>query len=110
MTAHGDDAASVEAAGIRPAQVCAAGVNAAAARGVSVAFESHKAWWAAYWPQSFVSLPITRIEGYYYSQMCLLHWLSLAICFYCMCYTFTLPLSLQSFDSEIDSLEQVPIP
>lgn len=59
-----DDDASGEAAGIDPAQACAAGINAAAGRGAVVAFEQHKAWWSAYWPQSFVSLPITRIEGY----------------------------------------------
>ncbi len=63
------DDVSGEAAGIDPAQACAAGVNAAAARGVVAAFESHKEWWSGYWPQSFVSLPITRIEGYCESDL-----------------------------------------
>ena len=27
------------------------------------------AWWARYWPQSFVTLPTTRVEGMYYAQM-----------------------------------------
>jgi hypothetical protein len=54
---------------VDPAVACAEAVNGGAARGAAAAFEVHKRWWAAYWPQSFVSLPITRIEGYYYSQM-----------------------------------------
>jgi alpha-L-fucosidase 2 len=29
----------------------------------------HRAWWANYWPRSFVSLPITRVEGFYYTEM-----------------------------------------
>lgn len=70
---HGnDDDASGDAVNIDPAQACAAGVNSAAARGVVAAFESHKEWWSAYWPQSFVSLPITRIEGYCESNLTVL--------------------------------------
>ena len=57
-------ATSLSAGGVDPAQACADAVNMAAARGVDAAFEAHKGWWAAYWPQSFVSLPVTRIEGY----------------------------------------------
>ncbi|CAG7643027.1 glycoside hydrolase family 95-like protein [Paenibacillus allorhizosphaerae] len=31
--------------------------------------QSHRAWWHAYYPQSFVSLPDTRLEGFYWIQM-----------------------------------------
>jgi alpha-L-fucosidase 2 len=30
---------------------------------------SHRAWWHAYWPQSFVSIPDTRLESFYWIQM-----------------------------------------
>jgi hypothetical protein len=32
-------------------------------------WQDHSAWWASYWPQSFVTIPVTRLEGYYYTQM-----------------------------------------
>ena len=35
-----------------------------------VSLQAHTAWWAAYWPQSFVSFEPTRAEGFYYTQMC----------------------------------------
>ena len=31
--------------------------------------ESHRAWWHAYWPESFVSIPDTRLESFYWIQM-----------------------------------------
>ncbi|UQZ83779.1 hypothetical protein SK3146_02986 [Paenibacillus konkukensis] len=31
--------------------------------------EAHRSWWHAYYPQSFVSLPDTRLEGFYWIQM-----------------------------------------
>ena len=48
---------------------CAKAVNAGAQLGIAALAVRHKAWWAAYWPQSFVSLPVTRLEGYYYTEM-----------------------------------------
>lgn len=30
---------------------------------------SHRNWWHTYWPQSFVSVPDTRIESFYWIQM-----------------------------------------
>ena len=68
-TASLHDGDSEAASGVDPAHVCADAVNTAATRGVEAAFAAHKGWWADYWVQSFVSLPVTRIEGYYYSQM-----------------------------------------
>ena len=56
-------------AGVDPAQAVAAAVNGAAAAGVAALYAQHAAWWAAYWPLSFVSLPVTRLEGYYYAEM-----------------------------------------
>ena len=44
-------------------------VNAAAQSGLPKLLETHRAWWHAYWPQSFVSLPDTRIESFYWIQM-----------------------------------------
>lgn len=31
--------------------------------------DSHRNWWHAYYPQSFVSIPDTRLEGFYWIQM-----------------------------------------
>lgn len=30
---------------------------------------SHRAWWHAWWPNSFVSIPDTRLENFYYAQI-----------------------------------------
>lgn len=47
----------------------AAVANAAASTGRSALLEASTAWWRGYWEQSFVTLPITRAEGFYYTQM-----------------------------------------
>lgn len=47
----------------------AAAVNSGISLGVAALHARHAAWWADYWPESFVSLPTTRIEGYYYTEM-----------------------------------------
>jgi len=31
--------------------------------------ESHRDWWHRFWPEGFVSIPDTRLEGFYYIQM-----------------------------------------
>lgn len=31
--------------------------------------KSHRDWWNQFWPQGFVSIPDTRLEGFYYIQM-----------------------------------------
>ena len=30
---------------------------------------SHGAWWHAFWPTSFLSIPVTRVEGFYWVEM-----------------------------------------
>ena len=47
----------------------AAVITAALAAGAEALLARTAAWWAAYWPQSFIALPITRVEGFYYVQM-----------------------------------------
>jgi alpha-L-fucosidase 2 len=44
-------------------------VTAAAEAGLDRLVASHRAWWHAYWPQSFVSIPDTRLESFYWIQM-----------------------------------------
>ena len=44
-------------------------VNKAAQTGVPSLVASHRAWWQRFWPQSFVSVPDTRLESFYYIQM-----------------------------------------
>ena len=44
-------------------------IHNASAQGRPALLPRHKKWWADYWAQSFVSLPLTRVEGYYYTQM-----------------------------------------
>jgi hypothetical protein len=46
-----------------------AAVNQALAVGVPALVESHRAWWHPFWPAGFVSIPDTRLEGFYYIQM-----------------------------------------
>ena len=41
----------------------------AASTGRSALLGASTAWWKAYWEQSFVTLPVTRAEGFYYTQM-----------------------------------------
>jgi hypothetical protein len=47
----------------------AAAATAAAAKGRAELLAASTAWWRAYWEQSFVTLPVTRAEGFYYTQM-----------------------------------------
>ena len=44
-------------------------VNNASVLGAGVLFEQNRAWWSAYWPQSFITIPLTRLESFYYLQM-----------------------------------------
>jgi len=43
-------------------------VKKAAATGTAALGESHRAWWHNFWPDSFVSVPDTRIESFYHIQ------------------------------------------
>jgi alpha-L-fucosidase 2 len=49
--------------------VAAQDVENAAKTGLAKLTASHRAWWHSYWPQSFVSLPDTRLESFYWIQM-----------------------------------------
>lgn len=44
-------------------------LRAAAAPDLARLHQSHRRWWNAYFPQSFVSLPETRLENFYWIQM-----------------------------------------
>ncbi len=44
-------------------------VEAAAAAGLETLRREHRAWWHKYYPQSFLSIPDTRWEGFYWIQM-----------------------------------------
>ncbi|MES2461857.1 MAG: hypothetical protein V4671_14835, partial [Armatimonadota bacterium] len=44
-------------------------VRSALRDGTDALAKSHRAWWHAYWPQSFVSIPDTRMENFYWIQM-----------------------------------------
>lgn len=44
-------------------------VSVAAQCGLATLTGSHRAWWHAFWPQSFVSIPDTRMESFYWIQM-----------------------------------------
>jgi hypothetical protein len=44
-------------------------VGEALARGAPALEVSHRAWWHAWWPKSFLSIPDTRMEGFYWIQM-----------------------------------------
>ena len=53
-----------------PAQMKAADVvAAAAAANLDAVYTQHAAWWAAYWAQAFVTLPVTRLESFYFVEM-----------------------------------------
>ncbi len=44
-------------------------VEGAAGTGAAKLAESHRAWWHAFYPQSFLSLPDTRLESFYWIQI-----------------------------------------
>jgi alpha-L-fucosidase 2 len=44
-------------------------VNQAVATGLDSLTASHRDWWHGYWPESFVSIPDTRLESFYWLQM-----------------------------------------
>ena len=46
-----------------------AAVTRAEAAGLDRLVADHRAWWHAYWPKSFVSIPDTRLESFYWIQM-----------------------------------------
>ncbi len=43
-------------------------VTNAAHTAVAALTESHREWWHAFWPRSFVSIPDTRLESFYHIQ------------------------------------------
>ena len=47
----------------------AAAVKKARADGLPALVKTHQAWWHAFWPESFVSIPDTRLESFYWIQM-----------------------------------------
>jgi len=44
-------------------------VQRALAQGMETLAASHRAWWHAWWPKSFLSVPDTRLESFYWIQM-----------------------------------------
>eukprot|EP00656_Telonema_subtile_P029587 TRINITY_DN32694_c0_g1_i3.p1 TRINITY_DN32694_c0_g1~~TRINITY_DN32694_c0_g1_i3.p1 ORF type:complete len:674 (+),score=108.60 TRINITY_DN32694_c0_g1_i3:3-2024(+) len=44
-------------------------ISAALTAGPTALLESHHTWWAQFWPQSFLSLGATRVEGFYWIEM-----------------------------------------
>ena len=53
-----------------PAGTARSVLQRAAASDLGAMLASHSAWWASYWEESFVSLPVTRLEGFYFTEMC----------------------------------------
>jgi len=51
------------------AQQALESIRLAESTGVPALLESHRAWWAAFYRQSFLSLPDTRLESFYWIQM-----------------------------------------
>ncbi len=50
-------------------QEAAASIQQTRAIGFQGLLESHRSWWHQYYPASFVSVPDTRLEGFYWIQM-----------------------------------------
>jgi len=50
-------------------QTASASVQTAAAQATADLLQTHRAWWHAYYPSSFVSVPDAQIEGFYWIQM-----------------------------------------
>ncbi len=50
-------------------QEAAKTIRQATAIGFQDLLESHRSWWHQYYPASFVSVPDTRLEGFYWIQM-----------------------------------------
>ncbi|MGA2541733.1 MAG: glycoside hydrolase family 95-like protein [Verrucomicrobiota bacterium] len=46
-----------------------ASVNQAVATGLDKLASTHRDWWHQYWPESFLSIPDTRLESFYWLQM-----------------------------------------
>ena len=44
-------------------------INQAVATGIKTLVATHRDWWHQYWPESFVSIPDTRLESFYWLQM-----------------------------------------
>lgn len=44
-------------------------VRRAQKRGLEALLEAHAAWWKDYFPRSFLSIPDTRLEGYYWTEI-----------------------------------------
>ena len=59
----------LQQAGKSTASDATAAATAAAQAGRAKLLAASTAWWADYWPQSFVTLPVTRAEGFYYTEM-----------------------------------------
>ncbi|MFO1490699.1 MAG: alpha-L-fucosidase [Kiritimatiellia bacterium] len=47
----------------------AAAVKKSLTAGLPALVKTHQAWWHAFWPESFVSIPDTRLESFYWIQM-----------------------------------------
>ena len=60
---------SVLASPKQTAAQATAAAAAAATTGRAALLAASTAWWASFWPESFVALPTTRLEGFYYTQM-----------------------------------------
>ena len=58
--------ASVQAQGDTPAALV---VAQAAKADLGAMLQRHTKWWQAYWSQSFITVPVTRVEAMYYVQM-----------------------------------------
>jgi alpha-L-fucosidase 2 len=43
--------------------------NRGAATGLESLVRTHRDWWHSFWPESFLSIPDTRLEGFYWIQM-----------------------------------------
>src|ERR1017187_6902981 len=46
-----------------------ASVSQAVATGLDKLASTHRDWWHQYWPESFLSIPDTRLESFYWLQM-----------------------------------------
>ncbi len=55
--------------GTNAAEQAKAHVSKAVSAGEKALTETHRQWWQSYYPQSFVSIPDTRMESFYWIQM-----------------------------------------
>ena len=55
--------------GVESSEEAVAEVRSARNVGFDRLLETHRSWWHAYYPQSFLSMPDTRLESFYWIQM-----------------------------------------